>query len=50
VPTDKKRPKKIEIPDIEFSPPAQAEGTKKLLKELEDRRKNRDTSVNKRGR
>jgi hypothetical protein len=40
-----KKPKKIKIPDLERKPT----GTEELLKELEDRRKKRDESVNKRG-
>jgi hypothetical protein len=45
-----KKPKKIKIPDLERKPIGLATGTEELLKELEDRRKKRDESVNKRGR
>ena len=45
-----KKPKKIKIPDPEPKEIGLAEGTKELLKELEERRKTRDESTNKRGR
>ena len=43
---DLKKPKKVQIPAPERKPIGLAEGTKELLKELEDRRKKRDESVN----
>jgi hypothetical protein len=41
--------KTSKIPDLERKPIGLATGTEELLKELEDRRKKRDESVNKRG-
>ncbi len=47
MPKTLRKPKKIAIPDLPPKPLGLAEGTKELLKELEDRRKARDKSVNK---